>query len=54
MELAELLGFDELELVAEILADRTGVCAEVLCSTPLSDVVLCQELASSIVATIKH
>jgi hypothetical protein len=54
MELAELLGFDELELVAEILADRTGVCAEVLCSTTLPDVILCKELASSIVATTKH
>jgi Trp operon repressor len=30
MELAELLGFDELELVAEILADRIGIYTEVL------------------------
>ena len=37
MELAELLGFDELELVAEVLADRIGICAEVLRSTNFPD-----------------
>lgn len=54
MELAELLGFDELELVADILADRTGVYAEVFCSTNFPDVVLRWELALSIVAKTKH
>jgi len=34
-ELAKLLGFEELELVAEILADRFGICTEVFHSKNL-------------------